>query len=80
MRQWRKRIADKYADGDEISDEDQRELWDIWMWSHHRRDREKIHAKLIGAVKEIADEIIRRSREIDKLERDLIQYVRDKFQ
>jgi polyhydroxyalkanoate synthesis regulator phasin len=79
LRQRKKQILDKYVDGGEISDEDFHELIRIRMWKLRPRDMEGLYAKLREAVKEIYDEIVQRSIEIEKREKELIQFVRDKF-
>jgi hypothetical protein len=79
LRQRKKQILDKYADGDKISDKDSHELTIIRMWQLQPRDMEGLDAKLKEAVSEIYDEIVRRVIEIEKKEKELFEFVREKF-
>jgi hypothetical protein len=73
-KRW-KRIADRNAKNGFI--EIDGEFLMTLGWRTNRRKWEKIHAEMVSFAKEINDEIARRSREIDKLEEGLKQYVRD---
>ena len=75
-----RRVLAKHPDGGpDIGSDDYHELMELFLWRYHPRSMERYEAKLNKAVKEVYDEIVRRSLEIQKLERELCQYVSDKL-
>jgi hypothetical protein len=76
LRQRKKRILDKYADGDAISAKDRLELAEIWAWQHRFHEMKKIHAMLIKvAIMQIAEEAALRIQARYKLMRALEDYL-----
>jgi hypothetical protein len=87
VRQRMKRLRDKLRDAAEYDYEAVlRERVELMLWRSGSRSWREANANLTNAIKEICKEIVRRSGEIEKLEReietikqDTVKYVRDKF-